>query len=261
MEAVESPLVAVESAADRLGVVGRPVDAVESRGKHLLIRFEGGAALHTHLRMHGRWRVRRGEPLRTAGARAVVRVSGAVAACWRAPVVELLSRMQVADHPALRRLGPDLLAPGFDAEVARRRLRARAALPIAEALLDQTALAGIGNVYKSEVLHLCGVDPFARVADLDDATLARLIDTARVQLRRNRGRLERRTTTALAPVPLAVYGRARQACRRCGAAIRRAVHGELPRATWWCPSCQPVRDAGRAAAPGVSAPHTGEEAP
>jgi len=239
------------------------VDRVESRGKHLLIRFEGGAVLHTHLRMHGRWRVRRsGEAARTAGARVVVRGEGAVAICWRAPAVELLSRMQAADHPALRRLGPDLLAPGFDAGAALHRLRTHASLPIAEALLDQTALAGIGNVYKSEVLHLCGVHPFASVACLDDATLERLIETARAQLRRNRGRLERRTTTALAPARLAVYGRARQACPRCGAAIRRAVHGELPRATWWCPSCQPEH--GAAADRGVESVRpacTGEEAP
>jgi endonuclease-8 len=158
-------------------------------------------------------------------------------------VVELLSRMQAADHPALGRLGPDLLAPDFDAAAALRRLRVRARLPIAEALLDQGALAGIGNVFKSEVLHLCGVDPFARVELLDDATLERLIDTARAQLVRNRGRFERRTTTTLAPVPFAVYGRGRRECRRCGAAIRRVVHGELPRSTWWCPACQPPQTA------------------
>jgi len=232
--------VAIESAAGRLGVVGRTVEGAESRGKHLLIRFAGGAVLHTHLRMHGRWRVRSvPEPLTTGGARVVLRVTGAVAACWRAPVVELLSRMQAADHPALRSLGPDLLAPDFDAAQAVRRLRSRGRTPIAEALLDQTALAGIGNVYKSEVLHQCGVDPFAPVQALDDALLEQIVETARGQLLRNRGRWERRTTTPLSPQPLAVYGRGRRACPRCGDAIQRAVHGELPRSTWWCPTCQP----------------------
>jgi endonuclease-8 len=104
--------------------------------------------------------------------------------------------------------------------------------------VDQTALAGLGNVYKSEVLFLCGVSPFARVRDLDDATLDRLVEEAGGLLRRNLGPGPRRTTSALAPGRLWVYRRSGQPCRKCGAAIERAVQGEQARSTYFCPACQ-----------------------
>jgi endonuclease-8 len=191
--------------------------------------------------MRGGWHVYRaagaGTRLRP-GARAVIRAADVVAVCSLSPVVEMLSPAQCAAHPALARLGPDLLKPDFDSAAARRRLRQRGELAIGVALMDQTALAGIGNVYKSEGLFLCGVSPFARVGDLDDRTLERLVTMAGELLRRNLGPGMRRTTSPLAPGRFWVYRRSRQPCRRCGTAIERAVQGEQARATYFCPTCQ-----------------------
>ena len=132
-------------------IVGHEITAVESLGKNLLIRFDNGLEIRTHLRMNGSWhRYRPGERWRRPAGRArlVIEVPGAVAVCFDAPVVELLERGPRALHPSLGRLGPDLLAPDFDADEALRRLRdpSRAGMSIAEALLDQRALAGIGNI-------------------------------------------------------------------------------------------------------------------
>jgi endonuclease-8 len=203
--------------------------------------------------MRGTWhRYRPGEPWRRAPGRAVLvlEVPGAVAVCFDAPVVELFETRAEALHPSLGRLGPDLLGAAFDAEEAQRRLRdpSRAAMEIGVALLDQRALAGIGNVVKSETLFMEGVDPFARVGDLDDATLDRLVVTARrilVESAARRRGPERVTTTdpathrPLAPGPLWVYRRAGRPCRRCGTLIRSVAQGaDLPRTTYWCPACQ-----------------------
>jgi endonuclease-8 len=170
--------------------------------------------------------------------------------------VELFETRAEHLHPPLAGLGPDATADGFDRAEALRRLRApaRAGLAAAEALLDQRALAGIGNVYRSEVLFIERVDPFARVEQLSDAALGRLVDRARALLLANREAVARVTTgTAGGGVPsLAnpgaarprttrawVYGRAGRQCRRCGTIIRALRHGDLPRTTYWCPRCQP----------------------
>jgi endonuclease VIII len=228
-------------------VVGREIRAVEAVGKNLLIRFEGDLELRTHLRMNGSWhRYRPGERWRRPPARArlVLEVPGAVAVCFDAPVVELFEERAEHLHPALSRLGPDLLAPDFDRAEALRRLRdpRRRATPIGEALLDPRALAGIGNVYKSETLFIERVSPFAPVAAIDDETLGRLVDTARrlmlANVDRTRGP-ERVTTGTGATTALHVYGRAGRPCPRCGSPIASRSQGtELPRTTYWCPRCQ-----------------------
>ncbi len=243
-------------------IVGATIVAVDAVGKNLLVRFDNGLELRTHLRMHGSWhRYRPGEPWRRPAARAVLvlEVPGAVAVCFDAPVVELLETRAEALHPPLAGLGPDATGDAFDRDEARRRLRdpGRAGRTIAEALLDQRALAGIGNVYKSEVLFIERVDPFSAVAALDDATLARLVDRARALLLANRalgraghdgpgrGRCrdggDRRPgrTGAGARVRLWVYRRAGRPCRRCGTLVVARRHGDLPRTTYWCPRCQP----------------------
>jgi endonuclease VIII len=237
-----SPLPAVATAARRLSLVGRGVVAVDSRGKHLLVRFDGGAVLHTHQGMHGSWHLyRSGTGWRRPAhrARAVIETAEVVAVCFDSPRVELLSAAREREHPGLAGLGPDVLAKDFDAEAARRGLRARAALEIGAALVDQQALSGIGNVYKSEVLFLCGVFPCARVDGLDDATLDRLVATAAKLMKRNLGTASRRTSSPLAPFRLWVYGRAGRPCLRCGTDVRRRSQGDPPRSTFWCPSCQP----------------------
>ncbi len=230
-------------------LVGRTIDAVDSVGKNLIIRFDGGLELRTHLRMNGSWhRYRPGEPWKRPASRArlVLEVPGAVAVCFDAPVVELFETRAERVHPSLGRLGPDLLDPSFDAATAHQRLRdpSRAGTEIALALLDQRAQAGIGNVYKNEVLWIERVSPFATVAELDDATIDRLIATVRRLLLANaapgRG-AERVTTTGdrAAPGPLYVYGRGGRPCRRCGTPIASTRQGsDLPRTTYWCPQCQ-----------------------
>jgi endonuclease VIII len=239
-------------------VVGATVTAVDAVGKNLLIRFGNGLELRTHLRMHGTWhRYRPGEPWRRPAGRAVlvIEVRDAVVVCFDAPVVELLETRAEALHPPLAGLGPDATADGFDRDEALRRLGdpARTGRTIAEALLDQRALAGVGNVYKSEILFIERVDPFASVGSLDGAVLGGLVDRAHALLHANRGSVARTTTgpegggkpTALDPSAgparggrLWVYGRAGRPCRRCGERIRSRRHGDLPRTTYWCPRCQ-----------------------
>jgi endonuclease-8 len=241
----DSTLPSVSAAAARQGIVGQTIDSVEAQGKHLLIRFGSGLALHTHLGMWGSWRVyRTGSTRRPARGRPRARIetAGAIAVCYAAPVVELLTARQGASHPALVRLGPDLLGETFDADAARARLRARGELAIGVALMDQTALAGIGNVYKSEVLFLAGVRPTVPVRDLDDIALDRLVATARELMTRNvdpATRGPRRTTSALSPSPVWVYRRSGKPCLRCGDRIRRVVQGEQARSSYYCPACQP----------------------
>jgi endonuclease-8 len=251
---------------DRL--IGRTVTDVEAYGKHLLIRFDSGLELHSHLGMHGSWhRYAPGERWRRPAARAklVMEVRGAVAVCFDAPTLELFETRVEPIHPGLSKLGPDLLAPDFgpaELDEARRRLRASEAArrSIAEGLLDQRALAGIGNVYKNETLFAERVDPFAPVDRLDDLTLDRLIRTAREQLLANVGQVDRVTTDrrwAARGRRTWIYRRPGRPCPRCGTLVRATRHGELPRATYWCPGCQVVgADPAAAATTPVDARHT-----
>jgi endonuclease VIII len=217
-------------------VVGAEVTAVEAQGKNLLIRFDNGLEIRTHLRMHGSWhRYRPGERWRRPAARArlVLEVPGSVAVCFDAPVVELFEQRAEALHPSLARLGPDLLKPPVDVDEAMRRLRepGRAAMEVGPALMDQRALAGIGNEVKNEVLWQAGVSPWARVGDLDDGTLRILVARAIEVLHEG---------VATGRRPRHVHRRAARPCPRCGAIIRVEHQGiELPRLTFWCPSCQP----------------------
>jgi endonuclease-8 len=239
--------------ADRL--VGATVESVESRGKHLLIRFDCGLELRTHLGMHGSWhRYAPGERWHRPAARARValEVGGTVVVCFDAPTVELFEIRAEAVHPVLSALGPDLMAEPFGEEgvaEAIRRLRApeRASLTIAEALLDQHVMAGVGNVYKSEVLFVERVSPFADVADLGDDTLRALVLSSRRMLLANREGGARVTTEPSGgrrrrEGRLWVYGRAGRPCRRCGSVILDRRHGRLNRRTFWCPRCQPASE-------------------
>ncbi len=216
-------------------IVGATVTGVEAIGKNLLIAFDNGLEVRTHLRMHGSWhRYRPGERWRRPPARArlVLEVEGSVAVCFDAPVVELFERRTEPLHPALSRLGPDLLAPEPDLDEAVRRLRHpdRVAMSIAEALLDQRALAGIGNEVKNEALWQAGRSPWTPVASLDDATLLALVGIARDVLREG---------AATGRRPRHVHRRAGRPCRRCGTVIRVVLQGSsLPRLTFWCPGCQ-----------------------
>ena len=230
---------------------GRTIEGVESRGKHLLVHASGGLTLHTHLGMHGSWhRYREGEAWRRtpADAVAVLGVPGAVAVCFSAPVVEILDTRALAVHPVLSRLGPDLLAPepALGEAAARIRVLGTEGRSIGDVLLDQRALAGVGNVYRSEVCFLERVNPATQVEALDDATLGRLVETSRRLLAANtHGPF--RTTTGDATAGngrgagrLWVYGRTGRPCRRCGTLIRSESSPPLARRVYWCPVCQPT---------------------
>lgn len=233
------------------GVVGSTVTAVEARGKHLLICFSVGLTLHTHLGMHGSWhRYASGERWRRARSHAavVLETEEDVAVCFNPAVLQLLSEAQLARHPALSALGPDLLDDRFNAEDAIARLRDNPDRPIGEALLDQRSVAGIGNVYKSELLFLEGVHPTRRIRGLDHASLRDLLQRARALLSENIRGGARVTTGhagARAGAALWVYGRAGRPCRRCGSLVLSARHGRTPRTTYWCPRCQPANDDAR----------------
>ena len=223
-------------------LVGAAVAEVSARGKHLLIAFDNGLTLRSHLRMRGSWhRYRPGERWRLPAQRAtvVLETAEAVAVAFDTPVVELLTEADLRRSTPLGELGPDLLSPSFDAEEALRRLRERDAEQLGNALLDQRAVAGIGNVVKSEVAFMERMDPWAPVASFDDDQLHAAIATARRVLRANTGGGARSTTGSRAPgAQLWVYGRAGRPCRRCGTMIRGGRQGELARTTYWCPRCQ-----------------------
>lgn len=249
---------------------GQTVVEVVPRGKHLLFRTDAGITLHTRFMMDGTWRLyRRGERWRHGlrhEVRAVLETDDLVAVGYRLPVVELLptsDEMRVVGH-----LGPDVLGPDWDAEEALRRLMWRADRAVGEALIDQTVMAGPGNVYKSETLFLVGVDPWTPVGDLRDPThvvrtVKRLMEanrTAGMQITtgdRWRGRTHW------------VYRRERLPCRRCETPVRMAMQlarlrdarsfatitEELDRVTYWCPHCQPTPGRRRASVPGDLAKH------
>jgi endonuclease-8 len=241
-------------------LVGATVVSVESRGKHLLIGFGFGGAggagaahrftLRTHMRMTGSWhRYRTGEAWRLSQRRAsvVLETAAAVAVCFDCPVAELLTDADLARSRPLRTLGPDLLSASFDhdaADEAVRRLRALTVppltMPVGEALLDQRAMAGIGNVVRNEVLFMQGVNPWRPIAELDEDRLRRLVTSARRVLAANVHGGRRVTTGVDRPgASLWVYGRAGRPCRRCGTLIQAARQGPLARTTYWCRLCQP----------------------
>jgi endonuclease-8 len=264
------------------GAGGRTIAAVESAGKHLLMVFRDGngadpapavtasppaggsftvaiagvaldlrrtdLVLHTHMGMRGSWHIYRPEErwrksVRAAGI--VVRTDAFVAPCFAPQIAELLTAGEVAHHPRLRQLGADLAQQDVDRADAVARLRRASDAEIGNALMDQRAVAGIGNVYKSEVLFIGRVWPFARVGDLDDDTLGRLVTEGRHLLKRNLSGRARRTMPGLNPRErLWVYERSGLACRVCGEAIRMRRQGALARSTYYCPTCQRPATAG-----------------
>jgi endonuclease-8 len=251
----DSVFPALTRVAEDHPIVGRRIEAVAARGKHLLMAFSADLTLHTHMRMNGSWHIYRvGErwqrPARDM--RVVVGTSDFVAVGFNVPVAELLTPRELARHRDLQTLGPDLLdadvavpAPGD--EIARR-MQARDREAVADVLLNQRVVAGIGNVLKSEILFVAGVDPLRAVATLSDAELRRIIDVARDLLRANvlgsRQTLSRavgrRTTRSLDPnAKLWVYARGGKPCRRCGTRIVSRKTGIDARLTYWCPHCQP----------------------
>ena len=221
-------------------LTGRRVSEARSRGKHLLIRVEGGITVHTHLKMDGSWRVQpAGRPVPASHRIRVVLANEAWQAVgYQLGIVELLPTAQ--ESRTVGHLGPDLLGPDWDPAEAARRLRASPDRPVGEALLDQRCLAGIGNLYKAEVLFLRGVSPWRPVRDVPD--LEGMAELARRLLEANKARIGQVTTGVWRRGEETwVYGRAGRPCRRCRTPVRSADQGGPAdeRVTFWCPHCQP----------------------
>jgi endonuclease-8 len=230
-------------------LAGVVVEEVSAIGKHFLFALGARDVLHVHLGMNGKWfRNAPGESNERADRSAVLRIDTANDrfTCTRAPVAELLRRRDLAVHPVVARLGPDLLAPEFDASRAVARARRRDRRSVAELLLDQHAACGIGNVYKSEVLFAERMDPWTPPADIDAARLAAIYDRARTLMQQNLGGWRRTTVRPVRsgePWPLGlprlfVYGRAGEPCLHCGARIESRLQGDDARSTYWCSRCQ-----------------------
>lgn len=222
---------------------GDTVREVIARGKHILIRFAGGLTLHNHLRMDGSWHIvaagRRPSALPEHMIRALIGNDTWSAAGYRVHDVRLV---RTADEGQLvGHLGPDLLGPDWDVDLAVQRLHTQTDRPVGEALLDQRNLAGIGNLYKCEALFVERVNPWTSIARVAD--LGRLVVTAQRMMRVNRDH-PGQSTTGLPGRGREhwVYQRAGAACRRCRTPIRHAVQGDPPyqRDTFWCPTCQPL---------------------
>lgn len=212
---------------------GRTIERVDARGKHLLIWFSGDLVLRTHMRMRGSWHVYRpGERWQRPRAemRIVIGTPEYEAVAFSVPVAELTSSRDLERTGPVHDLGPDIVSDGFDAAEALRRIEAMPAMEIGDALLDQRAIAGIGNIFKSEALFTSRTDPFAPVGDLARADLERVIDAARRLMR---------ASAVQRPASFSVYGRAGRPCRRCGTRISQRKQGADLRVTYWCERCQP----------------------
>jgi len=245
-ESVYSQLTRVDADAP---IAGRVIEKVEARGKHVLMWFSGDLALRTHMRMHGSWHIYRpGERWQRPRheMRIAIETDAFHAIAFGVPNAELAAADAIERSHAISSLGPDPLADDFDADEAVRRLSDRDDMSIADALLDQSAIAGIGNVYKSEVLFVGRINPFAAVRSLTHDQIAGLVAIAVKLLRTNVAERStaisgRRTTNRIDPsARVWVYGRGGQPCRRCGTPIAHAKQGPFARTTYWCERCQPA---------------------
>jgi endonuclease VIII len=214
---------------------GRAVRAVDARGKHLFIRFEGDLTLHSHLRMTGRWRVyRRGEPWRRSPRSAwlVIRTEEHEVVEFNGPLLELMTDSRTRFDRRLAALGPDLLAADFDEQLFLARLREDdQSRGIGDALLDQRNVAGIGNLWKSEGCFLARLDPWAPLSRVSD-------DEALAVVRALRPLMLESVEGGGHGHEAQVYGRAGRPCPSCGARIRSRGQGDDNRTTYWCPVCQ-----------------------
>jgi endonuclease-8 len=233
-------------------IAGRTIERCASAGKHLLITFSGGLVLRTHMRMNGSWHLYRHGERWWRGEHAMrIRIDTAewVAVAFNVPVAEFLTPRQLEARGPVARLGPDLLGETFDRDEAIRRIVASGHRAIAQTLLDQRIVAGIGNVYKSEVLFMAGVHPETPSSALPHATLEQMMNIARgvlkdnvvagtsprIQTYRN---LRQWNRASGHDESLWVYGRRGKPCRKCGTPIEMKKSGLDARSTYWCPDCQ-----------------------
>ena len=243
------------SANDENPLIGQTVTQVEARGKWLLMHFSSDAILATHMLMSGSWHIYRpGEAWqeKPSNARVVIETADYVAVGFRIPLARMHTVQSLTRDRKIPRSEQDVLSENFDAAVAVRRLMARGQEEIADVLLRQDVLAGVGNVFKSEICFLLGISPFREVATLSQAQAEEVVATARRLLAANvledsgdtvvtyHGKNRRTTKNADPGENLWVYGRKNEPCRRCGTPILRALQGPNVRSTYWCPTCQPL---------------------
>jgi len=243
------------SANDEDPFIGQTVTQVEARGKWLLMHFSSDAILATHMLMSGSWHIYRpGEAWqeKPSNARVVIETADYVAVGFRIPLARMHTVQSLTRDRKIPRSEQDVLSENFDAAVAVRRLMARGQEEIADVLLRQDVLAGVGNVFKSEICFLLGISPFREVATLSQAQAEEVVATARRLLAANvledsgdtvvtyHGKNRRTTKNADPGENLWVYGRKNEPCRRCGTPILRALQGPNVRSTYWCPTCQPL---------------------
>jgi endonuclease VIII len=242
---------------DDTPLAGQMVDGVEARGKWMLIYFSGGGILASHLLMNGRWHIyKQGErwQLPRFQMRIVIENEQYQAVGFRVPVAEMHTALTLDRNTRIPAAKSDLLSEDFDAEGAVERLMARPDEAIADALLDQSVLAGVGNVFKSEICFVNGLNPFRTMGTLTREEATAAIASAKGLLRANvledsgntivtyRGQQRRTTHTSNPGETLWVYGRRGKPCRKCGEPIRRRIQGDDARVTFWCPRCQPMPD-------------------
>jgi endonuclease-8 len=242
---------------DDTPITGQTVDRVESRGKWLLIHLSGGATLVTHMLMNGSWHLYRiGErwhkPARDM--RIVLENREYQAVAFAVPVARIYTAQALAREKRIPPAGADVLSEDFDPIAAAQRLRGCANEEIGDVLLHQQVLAGVGNVFKSEVCFVESVNPFCLVSALSDLQVAALVATAQGLVSSNvledsgnmivtyRGQQRRSTHSTSPEESLWVYGRSGAPCRRCGAAVRHRLQGPDARVTFWCQTCQPMPD-------------------
>lgn len=226
-------------------IVGQECTGVRSQGKNLIISFGNGLALRGHLRMYGTWHIYRPGERWTKPehqARLVLEVDDAVVVNFSAPVIELIEERHLNNHRPIGALGPDLIDDDFDIEEALRRLRdpLRADMTIGDAIMDQRAVAGVGNIWKHESLFRCGINPWRRVSELSDEDLRSLLSMAQALLRASVGKpnsLEMKYRPSMY-----TYSRPGQPCRRCYTRLLSARQGVDIRYTTWCPKCQPIKE-------------------
>lgn len=238
---------------DDTPLTGRVVEDVQSHGKWLQIRFSGDLILLTHMLMSGSWHIYRpGEKWqrRRDDMRIIIGTDTLEAVAFNVPVAEFHTPDTIARRPGFNRLGLDVLASEFDEGAAIAQLRSQPDSEVGDALLNQSLLAGIGNVYKSEIAFACGVNPFRTMKSLTVEELLCLAHTARKFMKANVGENSGKTIATRSSFRLMtgqsnssgrlwVYQRAGQPCRKCATPIRSRKQGADARITFWCPNCQP----------------------
>jgi endonuclease-8 len=253
----ETGLAKLARVNDDTPLAGRAIEKVEARGKWLLVYFSGDLILLTHMLMSGSWHLyRTGEKwwMGKDRMRAVIRTADWQAVAFNVPVAEFHTARSLARETMVPKLGVDVLSSGYTVKAGIARLKAYGAehpeAEIAVVLLNQRVLAGLGNVYKSEVAFAAGVNPFRAIATITDREYEVMAEVAQRWMKANvadgagDGIVtyfgNRRTTgNSNRDERLWVYGRKGQECRRCGGVIERRKQGVQARSTYWCPSCQP----------------------